>query len=249
LLIDFDDALGFQDGVRYRVRFRVNQNGPTETLLQARVWPEGTPEPVAWQVQISDATAGVLQGVRGDLALDSWSSITPNTPGSPTPQHTLVDDVEVVRLCNPLGGMAPVEAVGEALAFDAGPARLAGDAQADGPDRVALSPDEDALYAVDSEAGSITRWQVAGDGSLTAPTTFASGLTLPEGVTVDRQGNLYVATWDFRIEVFAPDGTPWGTIHLPHRATSCTFDDAERRTLWITAPEGLFRVRLAPPGL
>lgn len=95
LQILFDPGLGFQNGVRYRVRYVVFQTGPGTTLLRAKVWEEGDPEPLAWQVDFTDDTA-VLQGMRGGLAVDSWSTIT---SGGPVPLHTFVDDLRVLRLC------------------------------------------------------------------------------------------------------------------------------------------------------
>lgn len=372
LEITFDPALAFTDGVRYRVRFRVNQNGPTETLLQARVWPEGSAEPAVWHVEHGDSTAPELQGVYGDLALDSWSNINPGTPGMPTPEHTLVDDIEVVRLCNPLAEMGSVQTVEESFLFaegplwvddrllftdldlesiyswgDAGPATTwrapsdganglaldvdgqllaaehatrrvsrthptagvstvaelyqgqrfnspndlavrgdgtiyftdppyglpsagdrelpfnglfridpggavhlewAGDADRSGPNGVALSPGERRLYVADSEAGTVTRWDVAVDGTLSAPSTLADGLVIPDGLAVDRRGNLYVATWGSTVEVFSADGVRWGAIPVPRQATNVTFGGADGRTLWITAHEGLYRVEVPIAG-
>ena len=41
----------------------------------------------------------------GGIAADSWSSIV---SGGPTPAHTLIDDVEIVPLCNPMAGIGAV---------------------------------------------------------------------------------------------------------------------------------------------
>jgi hypothetical protein len=113
----FDAALGLQDGVPYRVRFRVNQVDAATTLLQAKVWPAAQAEPECWHVQATDTTPK-LQNVEGGIALDSWSSIqSPN----PITAHTLVDDDEVEALCNPLAGIGAVETVSETFQFTEGP--------------------------------------------------------------------------------------------------------------------------------
>ena len=82
--------------------------------------------------------------------------------------------------------------------------------------------------------------------SLAAPTTF---FDLPPendpriGLAVDRDGNLFVS--DPRGAcILSPDAKPLGTLHLPERATSFTFGDADQRTLYLTAPTSLYRVRL-----
>lgn len=88
-----DAALGFVNGTPFRVRFRVQQSGPANTRLQARVWPAAAAEPAAWDVDTTDGTA-VLQGVTGGIGVDSWSTHT--VP--PLSAHTLVDDILVCGL-------------------------------------------------------------------------------------------------------------------------------------------------------
>lgn len=115
--IHFDPALGFLDDVDYRVRFRVHQLDAATTFLQAKAWPVSDPEPFGWQVEATDATPS-LQNVAGGIAIDSWSDIqAPN----PITDPTLVDDVEIVPLCNPLAGLPPLSVVTEAYSFTEGP--------------------------------------------------------------------------------------------------------------------------------
>ncbi|MEO6028501.1 MAG: hypothetical protein ABIR79_16670, partial [Candidatus Binatia bacterium] len=64
MLVHFDPALNFQNGVRYRVQFRVTQDTPTDTRLQCKVWPEADAEPAGWLVDVLDDTP-VLQNVSG----------------------------------------------------------------------------------------------------------------------------------------------------------------------------------------
>jgi len=52
------------------------------------------------------------------IALDSWSSI--QNP-DPITAHTLVDDVEIEELCDPLAGIGAVETVSESFQFTEGP--------------------------------------------------------------------------------------------------------------------------------
>jgi gluconolactonase len=49
--------------------------------------------------------------------------------------------------------------------------------------------------------------------------------------------------------VFAPTGTKWGTIAVPQQPANCAFGDADHKALYITARTGLYKVRLANPGL
>ena len=117
ILIHFDAALEFLVGVDYRVRFRVIQLDAATTLLQAKAWPVGEAEPFGWQVEATDSTPS-LQNVTGGIAIDSWSDIqAPN----PITAATVVDDVEIVPLCNPLAGVPALQPVTEAYSFTEGP--------------------------------------------------------------------------------------------------------------------------------
>jgi hypothetical protein len=84
-------AGGLQDGVRYRLRFRVTQANPDSTLVQARIWVEGNPEPGAWTVEAYDTTPE-LQGTPGSFALDIY-----NFQGT---NRIFVDDLTIVPYPN-----------------------------------------------------------------------------------------------------------------------------------------------------
>ncbi len=123
------------------------------------------------------------------------------------------------------------------------------------PNGVALSPDETRLYVADTEtAGGLVRvYDVAADGSLSQERVFIGSAPQADGMAVDAAGNLYVTT-GAGVAVHAPEGTLWGIIELPSDEggsrvpANCAFGDADRRTLYITARQGLYRVRLAIAG-
>ncbi|MCB1037267.1 MAG: SMP-30/gluconolactonase/LRE family protein [Acidobacteria bacterium] len=357
LQILFDPALGLTDGVPYRVRFRVHQMDASTTLLQAKIWPEAAAEPFGWQVETTDATPS-LQRISGGIAVDSWSSIqSPNSIAD----HTLVDDIEVVELCNPLAGTAAPTLVldgflftegplwrgdhllftdleasrihrrnppaglstyrepsqeanglaldvdGDLLAAERNPPRISTDTggvvttlvdgymglafnapndlvvRSDGvvyftdptfgmvgtpeigfnglyrlhttlgltaewegvtgvnePNGVALSLDESRLFVADTQAGSVLAWDVAADGTLSNPRPLATSLTIPDGLCVDPEGNLWIATWAPSLEVYTPDGAYWGSLPVPQAATNCAFGGPDGRTLYVTAQTGLY---------
>jgi gluconolactonase len=367
--ISIDMGLALDDGVAYRVRFRVSQADASSTWLRARIWEEGDPEPAAWNVEALDFNP-VLQNVAGSLALDSWSSVTEPFP---IISHTFVDDIEVTRLCNPMQGIGAVTAIAETFQFLEGPrwrpadgellftdiaantiyrltppatidvfrtpsnnanglatdvngdllvcehasrsvtrtdsvgavttvagdfggsafnspndiavhsngtmyftdpryglpglpelafnglfrrqtdgtltAEFSGDPVNNGPNGVDLSPDESLLYMTDTETGELLAWDVAPDGSLSGQRTIASGMTIPDGMCVDSDGNVYVATWANSVEVFDADGTRWGSIAIPRSASNCAFGGADGTTLYVTAMEGLYAAPVSIPGI
>ena len=62
-----------------------------------------------------------------------------------------------------------------------------------------------------------------------------------DGMTVDRQGNLYVTTVE-GIEVFQSSGDFWGVLPVPKQPSNCTFGGSDRSILYITAREGLYEI-------
>lgn len=114
------------------------------------------------------------------------------------------------------------------------------------PNGIALSPNEKTLYVTDEKTGFIRAYDVAQDGSTSAPRKFADA-TNPDGIAVDDDGNLYTATID-GVVVFKPDGTSWGTIAVPKQPANCAFGGANRKTLFITAADTLYQIEMTIPG-
>lgn len=115
------------------------------------------------------------------------------------------------------------------------------------PNGIALSPDESVLYVANTNDGVVRAYDVAADGSLSNEREFAGDTPGADGITTDIAGNLYV-TSGRGVQVFAPDGTSWGTISVPMTPANCGFGDSDMRTLYITARTGLYRVRLSVTG-
>lgn len=108
------------------------------------------------------------------------------------------------------------------------------------------SPDEKTFYFTD---GPRTIW--AYDFDIEAGTIanrrkfveFGPGDGVPDGLTVDSEGYVWVAIWDgWAVRRYAPDGRLDRTISLPvPRPTSCTFGGPDLGRLYVTSA----RIRLS----
>lgn len=114
------------------------------------------------------------------------------------------------------------------------------------PNGIALSPDESTLYVADSETPEVRSFPVAADGSTGQGKKLLDRPS--DGMAIDEAGNIYL-TNDMGVEVFKPDGTKWGYIDVKADTTNVSFGGADRKTLYITASGGLYRVVLNVPGI
>jgi gluconolactonase len=123
------------------------------------------------------------------------------------------------------------------------------------PNGLALSLDERTLYVADSSlshdaAGDhhVYAFAIAPDGSVgsgTAVVTIEEGV--PDGLRPDQFGNLWVSSAR-GVEVFAPDGTPLGVLHIPETVSNLTFGGRKNNRLFITATTSVYAVYTAVRG-
>ncbi len=109
---------------------------------------------------------------------------------------------------------------------------------------IGWSPDDRLMYFVDSMARVIWVYDfdlVSGTVAGRRPfARFADDDGVPDGLTVDAEGHVWVAIWDgWRIVRYAPDGTIDRTVAMPvQRPTSCAFGGATLETLYVTSAAG-----------
>jgi gluconolactonase len=124
----------------------------------------------------------------------------------------------------------------------------------DGPNGLALSPDERFLYVGNwqDDRKVVLRYEVAPDGALSEPAPFfdmtdAPGEDAVDGIKVDPDGNLYVCG-PGGIWVLSPEGEHVGTLRLPEAPHNLAWGDADGRTLYITALTSIYRMRVRIQG-
>ncbi len=114
------------------------------------------------------------------------------------------------------------------------------------PNGIALSPDEKTLYIGDTRRRKISAFDVSRTGALSGQRMLAD-LQSPEkgsvdGMKVDEQGNIY-STGPGGVWVISKSGEHLGTIVAPEIPANCGWGDADYRTLYLTAPKSVYRVR------
>ena len=123
-----------------------------------------------------------------------------------------------------------------------------------GPNGLAFSPDERYLYVDNWDVSRkvIMRYEVSPDGSLHDGVVFLDLTKIPgdqafDGLKVDRQGNVYAAG-PGGLLVLSPQGKQLGVIRFSEQPANLAWGDADRKTLYVTARTGLYRVRLSVAG-
>lgn len=125
------------------------------------------------------------------------------------------------------------------------------------PNGITLSLDEKTLYVDDTEGESVYSFDVQPDGTVRNKRPFVK-LREPEkgslgprsrgdGMALDSQGRLYVATAS-GVQVIDSRGEYLGTIRLPAVARNLAFAGPDRRTLYLTALEALYRIDMLSQG-
>ena len=126
------------------------------------------------------------------------------------------------------------------------------------PNGIVLSPDEKYLYA---NAGQrMMRFEVKADGSLGPGSLFTQGPGIGDGMKVDTLGNVYSTSGAGPgiVRITSPAGTLLGYLNLPIVggepkkqicATNVAFGDLDARSLYVTACDHVYRIRLKVAGV
>ena len=118
------------------------------------------------------------------------------------------------------------------------------DSTFDKPNGICFSPDEKKLYVNESPKGKIYVWDVENDSIITNKKLL---YTIPtqgyaDGMKTDLSGNIY-CTGPTGVWVISSNGVYLNKIIVPGSPSNCNWGDADRKTLYITGGNSLYKVR------
>jgi gluconolactonase len=174
-----------------------------------------------------------------------------------SPNDLVVKSDGAIYFTDPPGGLRGPKDPRQELPYSGvfmvkdGKVRVVIDDPAGRPNGLAFTPDEKFLYV--NGLRKIMKYEVRPDGTLANGQLFTdmSSDPLPggtDGMKVDQQGNVY-CTGAGGVWIISPSGKHLGTIRLPEAAANLAFGDADGRTVYLTARQGLYKVRVKIPGI
>jgi gluconolactonase len=127
------------------------------------------------------------------------------------------------------------------------------------PNGIALSPDEKILYVTNGGPAPNQRKIFAYDiqpddtvknSRVVVDLTGEKGLGGPDGVKVDRQGNIYTAATG-GLWIVSPQGKRLGLVRAPEgiRFANNAFGDPDSKTMYLVSAKNLWRIRFNVPGV
>jgi gluconolactonase len=117
------------------------------------------------------------------------------------------------------------------------------------PNGITGTPDGKTLFVADIRTNQTWRYDIRPDGSLTNKTLVCAKGS--DGMTIDAEGNLYLCATGRTngVSVFDPGGKLIDHIDVPESwSANVSFGGPDHRTLFITASESLYSIRLRVRG-
>lgn len=114
------------------------------------------------------------------------------------------------------------------------------------PNGLVGTPDGKKLYVADIRGNKTWSYSIDPDGHLSDKTLFCEMGS--DGMTIDSMGNLYLTGRG--VTIFNKTGKKLGNITLPESWTAnVCFGDKDKKSLYITASKGLYRIRTRIKGV
>ena len=187
----------------------------------------------------------------------SITSLTEGPPGAPllAPNDLLVDAKGGIYFTDP--GPRPVVAGRPTYVYylpSGSRQPLLLDGSIARPNGLTLTADGKTLIVDDTLNPTVFAYDVAPDGSLKNKRTFTQLRDIPagaesgaDGMAIEREDRVYITTVT-GVQVFDAKGQYLGTIKVARQSANAAFAGPDKQTLYITAREGLYRVRTLAKG-
>ena len=186
--------------------------------------------------------------------------LTDGVPGSPllAPNDLIVDAKGGVCFTDPGPGPfsfppAP-RATGVYYLPAGGKIPVVIDKQNPVPNGLVLTNDGKTLIVNDTSSPIVWAFDVQPDGTATNKRAFAKLHNIPadkasgaDGMAIDRDNRVYVSTIT-GVQAFDAKGQYLGTIALGRQPANVAFSGSDKQTLYITARQGLYRVKMLSVG-
>jgi gluconolactonase len=231
----------------------------TGRLISAQAWDGSTRigviHPPERQAVLSDNYQGQPFSRPNDLIVTRRGGVYFTDPGLTVQQAEAL----VKRLGKPLGPRLPATV----YYIPPGGAAIKIEDKMIRPNGIQLSRDEKVLYISDSNGAEVIAWDIQPDGlvrnrrafgTLTGRSTRDNGLggvrTFADGMTIDNEGRLYVATGG-GVEVLSEQGQHLGTIPVrcpPADCQNLAFAGKQKTTLYIGGAGSLYKVETIARG-
>ena len=122
------------------------------------------------------------------------------------------------------------------------------------PNGLTLTNDGKTLIVDDTIGPTVFAYDVQPDGSVKNKRAFAQLRDIPDGkesgadgLAIDRNDRLYITTVA-GVQVFDAKGQYLGTIKAGRQAANVAFGGPDKKTLYMTAREGLYKVNTLAQG-
>ena len=123
------------------------------------------------------------------------------------------------------------------------------------PNGLTITADGKTLIVDDTLGTVVLAYDIQADGTVANKRTFAELRDIPagqesvaDGLALDREGRIYITTIK-GVQVFDRDGKYLGTIAVARQPANVAFGGPDKRTLYITAREGLYQLPTLAQGV
>jgi gluconolactonase len=121
----------------------------------------------------------------------------------------------------------------------------------EGPNGLALSPDERTLIVADSERNHLRTFEVGDGWRVSGGDVVVSlpdeGEGVPDGLKLDGEGNIFT-TGPGGVWICSRTGVILSFVPFPEVAANLAWGDDDARTMYVTASTSLYRLRCRVPG-